>query len=106
MDRRTFLGVSAAAAGAGALVARAAPAAPAPGTTRAAFRHSVTRWPFPKLSVDELARAAKRLELQSVELLDPAEWAVAKAHGLTCAMGYAPAGDPKTRLTKGWNRTE
>ena len=27
-----------------------------------------------------------------------------KAHGLTCAMGYAPAGDPKTRLTVGWNR--
>jgi len=105
MDRRTFLGVSAA-AGAGALVARAAATAPAPETGRAAFRHSVTRWPFPKLSVDELARAAKRLELQSVELLDPAEWAVAKAHGLTCAMGYAPAGDPKTRLTKGWNRTE
>ena len=46
---------------------------------------------FPELS-------AKRLELQSVELLDPAEWAVAKAHGLTCAMGYAPAGDPKTPI--------
>ena len=42
--------------------------------------------------------------IRSVELLDPDEWAVARAHGLTCAMGYAPAGDPKTRLTVGWNR--
>jgi hydroxypyruvate isomerase len=56
--------------------------------------------------VDELARAAKRLKLDSVELLEPEEWAIARAHGLTCAMGYAPAGDPRTRLTKGWNRAE
>ncbi len=75
------------------------------GEERAAvpFKYSVTRWPFPKLSVDELARAAAGMGLQSVELLEPDEWATAKAHGLTCAMGYAPAGDPKTRLTVGWN---
>jgi len=110
MDRRHFLGVGAGAAAgvaAGAVALRAATrqggAAPA---ARAAFKHSVTRWPFEKLSVDELARAARRLDMHSVELLEPGEWAVARAHGLTCAMGYAPAGDPRTRLTKGWNRTE
>jgi hydroxypyruvate isomerase len=54
--------------------------------------------------VDALAAAAARLGLASVELLEPDEWAVARAHGLTCAMGYAPAGDPRTRLTAGWNR--
>jgi hydroxypyruvate isomerase len=75
-----------------------------PTAGRAAFRHSVCRWPFAGLSVDALAAAAARLGLHSVELLEPAEWPVARAHGLACAMGYAPAGDPRTRLTVGWNR--
>jgi len=40
------------------------------------------------------------------ELLEPDEWATVKARGLTCAVGYAPAGDPATRLTVGWNRRD
>ena len=113
MNRRDFVllgagaGAGAVVAGAAAASAAAASAAPeAVPAERAAFRHSVCRWPFPKLSVEELARAAKELKLDSVELLGPEEWAIARAHGLTCAMGYAPAGDPATRLTKGWNRAE
>jgi hydroxypyruvate isomerase len=110
MDRRLFLHLG---AGAMALGVTPAPdaghASPAPGAApgdggTASFRHSVTRWPFAKLSVDALARAAKRLGLQSVELLEPDEWATLRPHGLTCAVGYAPAGDPRTRLTVGWNR--
>ena len=110
MDRRLFLHLGAGAMALGATpsldAGRAAPATDAaPGDGGAAeFRHSVTRWPFAKLSVDELARAAKRLGLQSVELLEPDEWATLKPHGLTWAVGYAPAGDPRTRLTVGWNR--
>ena len=68
------------------------------------LKQSVARWYFSKLSVDETARIAKSLGLDSVDLLEPDEWATATAHGLVCAMGYAPAGDPKTRLTVGWNR--
>jgi hydroxypyruvate isomerase len=41
-----------------------------------------------------------------VELLEPDEWAIAKRHGLTCAMGYATVPDPRTRLTQGFNRVE
>jgi hydroxypyruvate isomerase len=44
--------------------------------------------------------------IASVELLEPDEWATVKARGLTCAVGYAPAGDPATRLTVGWNRRD
>ncbi|GJG86364.1 hydroxypyruvate isomerase [Gemmatimonadetes bacterium T265] len=68
------------------------------------LKQSVARWYFSKRSVDETVRIAKSLGLQSVDLLEPDEWATARAHGLVCAMGYAPAGDPKTRLTVGWNR--
>ena len=109
MDRRLFLQ-----AGAGALALGANPAlcagadrsasAAATSGGSASFRHSVTRWPFGKMSVDELARASKRLGIQSVELLEPSEWATLEPHGLTCAVGYAPAGDPRTRLTVGFNR--
>jgi hydroxypyruvate isomerase len=66
----------------------------------------VTRWPFGQMSVDELAQAAARMGIASVELLEPDEWAVVQKRGLACAVGYAPAGDPKTRLTVGWNRRD
>ena len=109
MHRRDFVRLSAAGAGAAAIGldparAEAVVAEAAEVASRAAFRHSVTRWPFAKLSVDELARAAKRIGIQSVELLEPSEYATVKAHGLTCAVGYAPAGEARTRLTKGFNR--
>ncbi len=68
------------------------------------YKHSVSRWMIGKLSLDELAVAAVRMGIPSIDLLEPDEWATVRAHGLTCAMGYAPAGDPKTRLTVGWNR--
>ncbi|HEU4747764.1 MAG TPA: TIM barrel protein, partial [Gemmatimonadaceae bacterium] len=70
------------------------------------FRHSVCRWPYGKLTVDELSRMAKELGIHSVELLEPSEWAIAARHGLTCAMGYASVPEPRTRLTRGFNRVE
>jgi hydroxypyruvate isomerase len=117
MDRRRFL---AAGAGAGVVAvvapgaACAATGAPAPAPaatphgarTGASFKHSVCRWPYPRLTVDELARMARELGLDSVELLEPDEWAVARRHGLACAMGYATVPDPRTRLTRGFNRAE
>jgi hydroxypyruvate isomerase len=72
----------------------------------AAFNHSVCRWPYRQLSVDDLARMARELALDSVELLEPDEWPIARKHGLTCAMGYATVPDPRTRLTRGFNRVE
>src|SRR4051812_48156905 len=76
--------------------------APAP-SPHQTYKHSVTRWPFSKFSVTELARNAKPMGIVSVELLEPEEFALAKAEGLGCAIGYAKAGDPAVRLTKGWN---
>ena len=78
----------------------------AEGRGPASFKHSVTRWPFAKFSVDALARMAKELGIHSVELLEPDEWPIVQAHGLDCAVGYARVPDPRTRLTVGWNRLE
>ncbi len=109
MDRRRFL--AGAAGVVGVLGARRATFGAGLSTSAerrapSAFKHSVTRWPFSKFSVDALARMAKEIGIDSVELLEPEEWPIVKAHGLACAVGYARVPEPRTRLTVGWNRPE
>ena len=103
MDRRRFLAASAALGGA-TLLHPEGVSAVVPYRSAAAFRHSVCRWPYRQMTVDDVARMAKDLGLDSVELLEPNEWAVARQHGLSCAVGYATVPDPRTRLTRGFNR--
>jgi hydroxypyruvate isomerase len=107
MNRRRFLAASAG-AGAAALIGGGVAEAERAGAGRAAaaFKHSVCRWPYRQLSVEEVARMARELGLDSVELLERDEWPIARSHGLTCAMGYAAGPDPRTRLTRGFNRVE
>jgi hydroxypyruvate isomerase len=119
MNRRKFLAVGAGAGAAGLLGAKRRDLAPGPpgetesiqGATRAGpsasrFKHSVTRWPYNQLSLDQLAQMARELGIHSVELLEPHEWRVPQRYGLACAMGYASVPDPRTRLTRGFNRIE
>lgn len=47
----------------------------------------------------DLCASARSLGIQSVELLGPEEWAVPRAHGLTCAVANGPGG-----IAEGWNR--
>ncbi len=119
--RREFMRSTVAAAatgmgGVGSLVAcaTATQGAPAPAVVtvatvapaeHGAFKHSVCRWCYRDIPLDTLTAAAKRIGIQSVELLEPEEFAVVTAHGLTCAMVNAP-GEPRTRLTRGFNRLE
>jgi hydroxypyruvate isomerase len=102
MHRRSFFkrGLS---AGAGVLLAGPASSVQTDASPSAPLKHSVSRWCYPDLSVDALARAGAQMGLHSVELLDPADWPTVKTHGLTCAMANAPAMDAYG-LTKGWNR--
>src|SRR5712692_9658218 len=72
----------------------------------AAFKLSVTRWPFNQFTLDQLSQMARELGIDSVELLEPNEWAIPRRYGLTCAMGYATVPNPETRLTQGFNRVE
>ncbi len=63
------------------------------------INHSVCKWCFPNVPLEEFVIASKEIGLKSVELLKSDEWPIAIKHGLTCAMGYAtPIG-----LTKGFN---
>ena len=61
--------------------------------------HSVCKWCYPKIALEDLAKAAKQIGLSSIELLGPDEWPVIKKYGLTCAM---PWGAGKG-ITQGFN---
>ena len=68
--------------------------------------HSVCKWCYPGLSVEELAAAGKEMGLKSVELLDPEDWPVLEKYGLTCAMPFGPVAEGYNRLRDGFNHME
>jgi hydroxypyruvate isomerase len=65
------------------------------------FHHSVCKWCYPEIPLEDLARAANALGLSSIELLDPADWPVVQKFGLTCAMANGT-----TTIADGFNRLE
>jgi hydroxypyruvate isomerase len=50
------------------------------------IRQSVCKWCYGRIPLPEFCVAAKRIGLQSIELLGPKDWPVLKEHGLHCAM--------------------
>ena len=65
------------------------------------IRHSVCKWCYSKTPLIDLARAAKSFGMESIELLNPAEWPVVQELGLTCAIANGPGG-----INDGFNRRE
>ncbi len=68
------------------------------------INHSVCRWCYDSIELDDLCRAAKTIGLQSVELLTVEEFATVKKYDLTCAMVSGIGKD--YGITKGWNKKE
>ncbi|MGQ0647160.1 MAG: hydroxypyruvate isomerase family protein [Gemmatimonadaceae bacterium] len=84
--------------------ARGADVAALERTTRSTpgrLRQSVCRWCYDRIPLDELCAAAKRIGLESVELLGENDWATVKRHGLTCAMANGPS-----QIRVGFNRPD
>ena len=50
------------------------------------IRHSVSKWCFGSYPLDEFCKICKIIGIESVELLDPKDWAVVIANGMTVAM--------------------
>jgi hydroxypyruvate isomerase len=102
LSRRTALGMLAGAAGAIAAAKAETEARgddkPAP-AGKGRLQHSVCKWCYSKMTLDELCSNAKDMGIQSVELLSEGEWATVKKYGLTCAMTNGPSG-----ISDGWNR--
>lgn len=61
--------------------------------------HSVCRWCYNSISLEDLCKAAKNIGIASIELVGPEEWPVLKKYGLTSAL---PWGAGKG-ITEGFN---
>ena len=66
------------------------------------INHSVCRWCYGKIRLEDLCQAAKEMGIQSVELQGPDEWPTIKKYGLTCAM----ANGAGMGIERGFNRPE
>lgn len=64
------------------------------------FNHSVCRWCFGGMKLEELCEQVKPMGITSVELTTPDEWPILKKYGLTCALGS----HPEQSLSDGYNQ--
>ena len=65
------------------------------------INHSVCKWCFGKIPLEEFAKAVKEFGIESVELLDPKDWPTVQKLGLTCALATGT-----TTIPVGFNRIE
>ena len=113
MNRRSFLmttGQSVALTAAAASLATRLDAADAatPGTR---INHSVCKWCYGSIPLEELCVAGQAMGLKSIELLMPSDFALLQKYGLTCAMvsypkGKTAAGVDVGGIAKAFNRLE
>jgi hydroxypyruvate isomerase len=73
--------------------------------------HSVCKWCYPKIPLEDLAKSAKDIGLSSIELLQPADFPTLKKYDLSCAMvsnptAKTPQGVTVGSIPKAWNRVE
>src|SRR3954469_9631769 len=66
------------------------------------INHSVCKWCYNKIPLEEFCQSATEIGLQSVELLEVKDFPVLKKHGLTCAMVSGVPGG----INSGLNRLE
>lgn len=78
------------------------------------IKHSACKWCYKKISLDDLCTAGKDFGLESVELLNPADFPTIKKHGMHCAMVSFPSGELEVdgkkvkvgSIPKAFNRVE
>lgn len=63
------------------------------------INHSVCKWCYQDIPLEDLCKAAKGIGLSSIELLGPDDWPTLKKYGLTCAMAWGA----EKSLTEGFN---
>lgn len=63
------------------------------------IRHSVCRWCFNDLPIDQLCKTATELGLTGIDLVGPKDWPVLKQHNLISTM----CNGAEISLVKGWN---
>ncbi|NBR87585.1 MAG: hydroxypyruvate isomerase [Proteobacteria bacterium] len=104
LSRRSALSRVALAATTTAALAQRLDAADAAAKTR--VNHSVCKWCYPKIALEDLCKSAKDIGLSSIELLDPKDFATIKQYGLHCAMVSFPQKNGIGTIPKAFNRLE
>src|ERR1017187_8184546 len=107
MTRRKFIKSAALAAAATPLLPKAARAeSTSPARLKGNINHSVCRWCYDKIELNDLCAAGKEMGLVAIDLLNPPEFETARKYGLTCSMVSFPIIDGLGGITKAWNRVE
>ncbi|UOQ77761.1 TIM barrel protein [Hymenobacter sp. 5516J-16] len=70
-----------------------------PTTLKNSFKHSVCRWCFQDLPLEQLCAAAKEMGIQGIDLVGPKEWPTLKKYGLDSPM----CNGAEINLTDGFN---
>ena len=107
LSRRTALRKTAAAAVVTTLLprlARAAETTPAP--LKGNIHHSVCRWCYDKISLEDLCAAGRDIGLTGIDLLQPEDFPTLKKYGLVCPMVSFPTLDGLGGITRAFNRVE
>ena len=68
--------------------------------------HSVCKWCYDKIPLEEMCQAGQRMGLHSIELLDPDAWPTLRKYDLVCAMSNGPRVDGLGGIEKAFNRVE
>ena len=71
---------------------------PGRAVTKGRLKQSVSRWCYQKIAMPEFCRAVAAMGLTAIDLLEPADWQIAKDHGLICSMGYGGGGSIRDGL--------
>jgi hydroxypyruvate isomerase len=66
------------------------------------IHHSVSRWCYDDIPLEQLVVACREMGIESIELLGEKDWPAVKKAGLKCAVGYAT----DWGIPKGFNRIE
>lgn len=66
------------------------------------INHSVCRWCYGDIPLDELCAAVKKIGFSAIDLVGPKDWPLLKQHGIWSSM----CNGAEISLTKGWNHTE
>jgi len=97
LTRRSALTALAAAPG-GLLLGASARAEDAPQPLKGNIKHSVCKWCYKDMTLDELAGHAAAMGIQGIDLLGADDWPAIQKHGLTCPMAAGPG-----NISNGWN---
>ncbi|HVV04605.1 MAG TPA: TIM barrel protein [Puia sp.] len=66
------------------------------------INHSVCRWCYGDIPLDQLCKAVKKIGFSAIDLVGPKDWPVLKENGIWSSM----CNGAEISLTKGWNHTE